>query len=184
MGVDTEPIEIHPYDPAWPTLFRELGRRMRSHLGAVATRIDHIGSTAVHGLAAKPIIDIQVSVASLEPVSLYLAPLRACGFRHVAGNPELTKRFFREQPGDRRTHVHVRRAGSFSEQFALLFRDFLRAHETEVEIYGRHKEELAQRYRDDRDAYVTAKTPQIWQIIQRADAWAQHTGWEPPASDA
>jgi GrpB-like predicted nucleotidyltransferase (UPF0157 family) len=184
MGVDTEPIEIHPYDQAWPTLFSELGGRLRTHLGLVALRIDHIGSTAVAELAAKPIIDIQISVASLDPVAPFLRPLQAGGLRHVADNPELTKRFFREQPGGRRTHVHVRRAGSFSEQFALLFRDFLRTHDTEADGYGRHKEELARRYRHDRDAYVTAKTPQIWEIIRRADTWAQSTGWEPPASDA
>jgi GrpB-like predicted nucleotidyltransferase (UPF0157 family) len=184
MGIDTEPIEIHPYDQAWPTLFSELGSRLRSHVGLVASRIDHIGSTAVAKLAAKPIIDIQISVASLDPVAPFLRPLQASGLRYVADNPELTKRFFREQPGGRRTHVHVRRAGSFSEQFALLFRDFLRAHDTEADGYGRHKEELARRYRHDRDAYVTAKTPQIWEIIRRADTWAQRTGWEPPASDA
>jgi GrpB-like predicted nucleotidyltransferase (UPF0157 family) len=184
MGVDTEPIEIHPYDQAWPKLFSDLGSRLRSHLGPTALRIDHIGSTAVAELAAKPIIDIQISVASLEPVAGYLGALQASGLRYVADNPELTKRFFREQPGGRRTHVHIRRAGSFAEQFALLFRDFLRAHNTEAEGYGRHKEELARRYRHDRDAYVSAKSPEIWEIIRRADTWAQHTGWEPPVSDA
>jgi GrpB-like predicted nucleotidyltransferase (UPF0157 family) len=184
MGVAAEPIEIHPYDQVWPTLFSELGGRLRSHLGRVALRIDHIGSTAVPGLAAKPIIDIQISVAALDPIAAFQRPLEASGLRYVADNPELTKRYFREQPGARRTHVHVRRAGSFSEQFALLFRDFLRAHDTEADAYARHKEELARRYRTDRDAYVTAKTPSIWEIIHRADIWAQRTGWEPPTTDA
>jgi GrpB-like predicted nucleotidyltransferase (UPF0157 family) len=184
MGVGREPIEIHPYDQAWPALFSELGGLLRLHLGLVALRIDHIGSTAVPELAAKPIIDIQISVASFEPLAAFLRPLQAGGLRYVVDNPELTKRYFREQPGGRRTHVHVRRAGSFSEQFALLFRDFLRAHDAEADGYGRHKRELARQYRQDRDAYVTAKTPKIWEIIRRADTWAQRTGWEPPASDA
>jgi GrpB-like predicted nucleotidyltransferase (UPF0157 family) len=145
MGVDAEPIEIHPYDPVWPTLFRELGGRLRSHLGRVALRIDHIGSTAVPGLAAKPILDIQISVAALDPIAAFQRLLEASELRYVADNPELTKRFFREQPGAWRTHVHVRRAGSFSEQFALLFRDFLRSHDTEADAYARRKVELARR---------------------------------------
>jgi GrpB-like predicted nucleotidyltransferase (UPF0157 family) len=184
MGVDPEPIEIHAYDQSWPTLFSEIGGQLRSHLGRVALRIDHIGSTAVPGLAAKPVIDIQNSVTLLDPIAPFQRPLEASGLRYVADNPELTKRYFREQPGHRRTHVHVRRAGSFSEQFALLFRDFLRAHDTEADAYARHKKELARKYRNDRQGYVNAKTPYVWEIIRSADAWAQRTGWEPPASDA
>lgn len=107
-----EPIEIHPYDQGWPALFTQAGAHLRSHLGRIALRIDHIGSTAVPGLAAKPIIDIQISVAALEPVAPFRRPLEASGLRYVADNPELTKRYFREQPGARRTHVHVRRAGA------------------------------------------------------------------------
>ena len=114
-------LTVLEHDPEWSARFAELGGRLRSALGAVALRIDHIGSTAVPGLAAKPIIDVQVSVASLEPVDPYRSALEECGFVWRTDNPERTKRYFRERPGDRRTHVHVRRAGSFSEQFALLF---------------------------------------------------------------
>jgi hypothetical protein len=97
-------------------------------LGEVALRIDQIGSTAVPGLGAKPIIDIQVSVADFEPLAAFRRPLEQLGYVYRADNPERTKRYFREPPGRRRIHVHVRQAGSFSEQWALLFRDYLRAH--------------------------------------------------------
>ena len=70
-----QPIEVAAYDPAWPVRFAELGRELRAKLGAVALRIDHIGSTSVPGLAAKPIIDIQVSVADFEPLAAYRLPL-------------------------------------------------------------------------------------------------------------
>ncbi len=170
------PVVLAEYDPRWPAIYEDHAARIRVTLGDRVRLLEHVGSTAVPALAAKPIIDIQISVASLDPVAPFLQPLQASGLRCVADNAELTKRFFREQPGGRRTHVHVRRAGSFSEQFALLFRDFLRAHDTEAEVYGRHKEELARRYRHDRDAYVIAKTPHIWEIIRRADTWAQRTG--------
>jgi GrpB-like predicted nucleotidyltransferase (UPF0157 family) len=124
----SEPIVIVPYDPNWPALFRALAESMRLALGAVAVRIDHIGSTAIPGLAAKPIIEVQISVRGFEPLAAFREPLVALGYVFRADNPERTKRYFREAPGSRRTHIHVRRAGSWNEQFALLFRDYLRTH--------------------------------------------------------
>jgi GrpB-like predicted nucleotidyltransferase (UPF0157 family) len=177
-------IEIVPYDSAWPARFAELGRQLRAGLGDVALRIDHIGSTAVPGLAAKPVIDIQVSVAALEPVAPFRRPLTQLGYVYRADNPERTKRYFREPPGRRRTHVHVRRAGSFSEQWALLFRDYLRAHREAAAEYEAVKRRLAIRFRDDRHAYTDGKGPFMWEVIRRADEWAQAQGWLPGPSDA
>ncbi|SFP03170.1 GrpB domain, predicted nucleotidyltransferase, UPF0157 family [Amycolatopsis arida] len=176
------PVE---YDPAWAARFAELGRALRGALGSVALRIDHIGSTAVPGLAAKPVVDVQVSVADFEPLDAYRAPLERLGFHHRADNPERTKRYFREAPGSGRprTHIHVRRAGSFSEQFPLLFRDYLRAHPAAAERYAEVKRHLAATI-DDRRAYTEAKVPHMWEIIRHADDWAQRTGWTPPPSDA
>jgi GrpB-like predicted nucleotidyltransferase (UPF0157 family) len=178
------PVEIVAYDPAWPARFAELGRELRAGLGEVALRIDHIGSTAVPGLAAKPIIDIQISVADLEPLAAYRQPLEHLGYVYRADNPERTKRYFREPPGRRRTHVHVRRAGSFSEQWALLFRDYLRFHPELAAEYAGEKRRLALRFGDDRRGYTDAKGPFLWEIIRRADAWAQAQGWAPGPSDA
>ena len=178
------PITVLPYDPVWPEIFRHLGAQLRAALGGVALRIDHIGSTAVPGLAAKPIVDVQISVERLEPVEPFRLPPEAAGFRYRASNTERTKRYFREPPGQRRTHLHVRRAGSFSEQFALLFRDFLRADPPAALDYGRHKLALAARFTHDRHGYLEAKLPIIWEVLRRADRWAQATGWEPGPSDA
>jgi GrpB-like predicted nucleotidyltransferase (UPF0157 family) len=179
-----DPAAVIPYDPGWPGLFTALGGRLRVALGGVALRIDHIGSTAVPELDAKPIIDVQISVASLEPVDPFREPMEALGFVWQAENPDRTKRYFREPPGDRRTHIHVRRAGSFSEQYALLFRDYLRADATWAARYAEVKHGLAHLLRTDREAYVNAKGPFVWETIQRADGWAQRTGWEPGPSDA
>jgi GrpB-like predicted nucleotidyltransferase (UPF0157 family) len=179
-----QPVEVVAYDPAWPERFAELGRELRAGLGDVALRIDHIGSTAVPGLAAKPVIDVQVSVASFEPLAAYRQPLERLGFVYRADNPERTKRYFREPPGRPRTHVHVRRAGSFSEQWALLFRDYLRAHREVAAEYGALKRRLALRFRDDRKGYTAAKEPFMWEVIRRADGWAQAQGWLPGPSDA
>ena len=182
MNVDE--VEIVPYDPAWATRFAELGRSLRGELGELACRIDHIGSTAVPGLAAKPVVDLQVSVVSLEPLDAFRLPLERLGWVYRAGNTERTKRYFREPPGQARTHLHVRRSGSFSEQWALLFRDYLRAHREAAIEYEAVKRRLAAEFRHDRHGYTDAKAPFMWRLIHRADDWAQAEGWEPGPSDA
>jgi GrpB-like predicted nucleotidyltransferase (UPF0157 family) len=179
-----DPIEIVPYDPMWPLRFARQAAELRQALGAVALCIHHIGSTSVPGLAAKPIIDVQISVADFEPLDAYRVPLERLGYVFRADNPERTKRYFREAPGQRRTHIHVRRAGSFSEQLALLFRDFMRAHPDVAGEYARLKMDLAQQYRDDRVGYTDAKQPYIYSVVARADQWAQRIGWMPGPSDA
>ena len=111
-------------------------------------------------------------------------PLGVAGFVFRRENPELTKRYFREPPGVRRTDIHIRRAGSFSEQFALLFRDYLRRHPERADAYATLKRDLALEHADNRRGYVDAKDPFIWETMRLADAWAQATGWESGPSDA
>ncbi|EFH79578.1 GrpB family protein [Ktedonobacter racemifer] len=181
---ELDPIVIVPYDAHWPEQFAQLAKNLRTALGDVALRIDHIGSTSIPSLAAKPVIDIQISVADFEPLDAFRVPLERLGYVFRPENPELTKRYFRESPGQPRTHIHVRRAGSVDQQIALLFRDFLRVHADVVAQYAALKTELAQRYRTDRNAYTDAKHPFIWQVIVQADVWAQSIGWQPGPSDA
>jgi GrpB-like predicted nucleotidyltransferase (UPF0157 family) len=183
-AISRRKIEIADYNPAWPVLFGELGQALRAALGAVALRIDHVGSTAVSGLAAKPIIDVQISVAAFEPIEAFKGPLEQLGYVDRADNPERTKRYFREAPGSRRTHLHVRRAGSFSQQVPLLMRDYLRCHARAAAEFGTVKRCLAGQFPFDGASYTDAKAPHVWEIIRRADEWAQLQGWEPGPSDA
>jgi GrpB-like predicted nucleotidyltransferase (UPF0157 family) len=183
-----QPILICDYDPGWPAEFRTIGSGIRQALGPFARRIDHIGSTSVSGLAAKPIIDIQISVESLEPMTPYLDAMGSIGFVWRQDNPELTKRYFRESTDsttgpNRRTHVHVRVLGSWHEQYALLFRDYIRQSEPDQAAYEAVKRELALTYRNQRQAYTEAKSQIFWQIIERADRWAGNTGWSPGPPD-
>ena len=122
-------------------------------------------------------------MVSFEPLDAYRLPIERAGFTYRPDNPEFTKRYFRERPGERRTHIHVRRAGSFSEQFALLFREYLRVHPERAREYAVLKHRLAEEFATRRAAYVEAKVPFTWQTVQLADEWAQATGWEPPQSD-
>ena len=179
-----DPIEIAPYRAQWPVLFQELGRSLKGALGNTAIRIDHIGSTAVPGLAAKSILDVQISVPSFEPLKTYCDPLNTVGFRHRPNNLDRTQRYFRECDRDRRKHIHVRRVGSWSEQCALLFRDFLRNHPEEAKGYADVKRELAERFRLNRLAYTNGKGPFISELMQRANQWSQLVGWSPEPSDA
>lgn len=177
-------VVIVPYDPEWPVLFGRLGADLRRALGDVALRIDHIGSTSVPGLAAKPIIDVQISVASFEPLDAFRIPLEGLGFVHRPDNPDLSKRYFREPPGTRRTHIHVFRAGTWSEQIALLFRDYMRAHDEDARRYADLKYRLAARSQSDRRGYVDAKAPFIWETMAKAHRWSQRIGWQAGPSDA
>lgn len=184
MPLTTDRIEVVEYDERWPQLFAETSAPLRVVLSDIAVRIDHIGSTAVPRLAAKPVIDVQISVVSLEPLDAFRGPIESLGYVYSADNPELTKRFFREPAGTRRTHVHVRGAGSFAEQFALLFRDYLRVHDLVANEYAELKQRLARELADDREGYTEAKAPFTWDVMRRADTWAQEVGWKPGASDA
>jgi GrpB-like predicted nucleotidyltransferase (UPF0157 family) len=181
---DVDVRAVIDYDPAWPELFAALGRDLRAGLGSIGLRIDHIGSTAVAGLAAKPIIDVQISVASFEPLIAFRDPIESCGFAWRAHDEDLTRRYFREQPGRRRTHIHVRLAGSFSEQLNLLHRDYLRADPIRAGEYADVKRSLAHLLLTDRQAYVDAKAPFVWGTIARAHDWAHLTGCEPGPSNA
>ncbi|WP_433939438.1 GrpB family protein [Paenibacillus lautus] len=177
------PVIIEPYRDNWLSLFNELRAQIVAKIGSDIHRIDHIGSTAVVGLAAKPIIDIQISVSDLGNIETIISGLASLGYRYRSDNDDLTKRYFREAPGTRRTHIHVRQAGSWSEQFNLLFRDYLRTHEDDRDQYERKKYEIANRHRDQREQYVEAKTEIVWEIIKKANTWSQKIGWKPSQGD-
>ena len=121
-------------------------------------RLEHVGSTAVPGLAAKPILDLQLSVASLEPCEAYGAPLARLGYLFVP-DPEMPDyRFFGRPPERPRTHhLHVCEAGSEHEHRHLAVRDFLRAHPDEAASYAALKRAVAERHPQDRLAYITGK---------------------------
>lgn len=174
----TEPVEVVDYDPLWPARFEQMREQLAASLGKLALRIDHVGSTAVPGLAAKPVVDIQVSVPDVEDTQAYRDAIEEHGF--VLRYLEPGHRYFRPAPGvPRLWQVHVCQAGSDWERVHLLFRDFLRAHPDEATAYAAMKHEMAARHRDDRIGYNDAKEPWIRAALERAEAWAAETGWDP-----
>ncbi|MCM3206253.1 GrpB family protein [Paenibacillus illinoisensis] len=148
-----------------------------------SSRIDHVGSTSITGLDAKPIIDIQISVLHLDNLPDFRLDIERVGFVFREDNPDQSKRYFREAPGNRRMHVHVRQAGSFSEQMTLLFRDYLREHPLDCLKYAEEKHRLMRLYKEQRLKYVKGKGPIVWEILQKAHLWSQEVGWKPADSD-
>ena len=175
MPVHEQTLEVVPYDPRWPAAFDAEALRIRQALGPLAVRIDHHGSTAVPGLAAKPIIDIQVSVAALQPLAAYGDPLAAIGYVHVPDPDDSFCPFFHRPPRWPHTHhVHVVQAGGAEERRTLAFRDYLRAHHDAAREYEQLKQHLARQLapidRESREAYARAKTDFIERIIALAAA--------------
>jgi GrpB-like predicted nucleotidyltransferase (UPF0157 family) len=177
-------INIVNYDASWPGVFRDLARELRRLFGNRALRIDHIGSTSVPELAAKPIIDIQVSVAESSNDEPWRSSLMAAGWEWDADNDERTKRFFAAPKPGPAGHLHVREAGSLTEQLALVFRDYLRSNRGAAARYEAFKRKLATRMWRDGDEYAEAKTEIVWPLLHEAYRWSMLSGWRPGPSDA
>ena len=138
-----------------------------------------MGSTSVPGLAAKPITDIQVSVADLGNEPSYVPPLQAIGLM-LRSRDEL-HRLLRPPAGQpHEVHVHVCAAGGQWERDHLLFRDYLRAHPAACLRYAEAKRASVRRWSDDGWAYTEAKTGVILDVLEQAQDWAVATNWPPP----
>ena len=167
-------IEIVPYDAAWPSLFEAEALAIRDVMGSLALRIEHVGSTSVPGLAAKPVIDIQVSVATLTTFETYSGPLAQIGYRHIPlGSFDLVYPFFQkpaEQPSTH--HIHLCVLGSDLERRHLAFRDYLRSHPAVGTEYVELKRSLAAAHDgvtlESRERYSLSKTPFVTTVLERA----------------
>ena len=159
---------VVPYDPGWPAAFERERERLQPALGPLALRIEHNGSTAVPGLAAKPVIDIQISVARLHPMA-HAPALARLGYIHVPHADDAVCPFYHRPAAWPHTHhVHVVEAGSEEERRTLAFRDYLREHADAARDYEALKRRIAQEFTGDdfasREAYAGAKTAFIIRI--------------------
>lgn len=160
---------IVPYDTAWPSRFEAEAGRIRAALGDQVVRVDHVGSTSVPGLAAKPIVDIQVSVRSMVPRTAYVEPLVELGYDWALDPWTDDHEYFsRDEDGERAFQAHVCSAGGEWERRHLAFRDWIREHPEDAAAYEKLKRELAARHPRDIFTYVDAKTGFIRAIEARA----------------
>lgn len=165
-GRQPVPIEIVAYDPAWPRRFEAERARLAAALGPVARRIEHVGSTAVPGLAAKPVVDILVAVDDPDDDRSHHPALQGIGLELRVREP--AHRMYRTPTRD--VHVHLWAVGSDHVVRHLVFRDWLRDHADDRQRYEEVKRALAGRTWRDMNYYAEAKTGVIAEIMGRATA--------------
>jgi GrpB-like predicted nucleotidyltransferase (UPF0157 family) len=164
-GREERDVRIEPYSEEWPQRFVEERSRIETALGSNARRIEHVGSTAVPRLGAKPVIDIMVTVDDPDDEGAFVVSLESAGYELRVREPH--HRMFRNPARD--VHVHVWAAGSDDERRHLLFRDWLRSHPRERLAYEATKRSLAGTWRD-MNYYARAKGPFIDGVLDRARA--------------
>jgi GrpB-like predicted nucleotidyltransferase (UPF0157 family) len=165
--VEQQAIVIADYDPAWPRRFGREGAKIRGVLGSVALSVEHVGSTSVPGLAAKPIVDILLVVEDSGDEDSYRPALEEAGYALRVREPDFEEhRMFRTPEKD--LHVHVFSAGSREVERLLLLRDHLRHNEEDRELYAGTKRELASRDWPSMQHYADAKTGVAEDILTRA----------------
>ncbi|TPG17862.1 dephospho-CoA kinase [Pedococcus bigeumensis] len=185
-----ERLALHEPDPTWPDQAARLLARLRHVLGDVVVTADHVGSTAVPGLIAKDVIDLQLGVRALADIDdpAVLERLRQGGFPLVGGvrsdfdrgsQGEWPKRMLGSADPARIAHIHVREVGSDGWRWALVFRDWMRAGATARAEYAVEKQRLAATIETVTE-YTEAKEPWFDSVNDRARAWAEATGWQPP----
>jgi GrpB-like predicted nucleotidyltransferase (UPF0157 family) len=167
-------LYLVPYQTSWPEEFTLEAQALRRELGSLARRIEHVGSTAVPGLSAKPIIDIQISVLSLPPLAPFLGPLKRLGYAQISlGGFDRVYPFFAKPPDWPSTHhVHLCEVGGEQEARHLVFRDYLRAHPSAAKQYLQLKAQLAVANHgmtlESRELYSLSKTEFIEGVLANA----------------
>jgi GrpB-like predicted nucleotidyltransferase (UPF0157 family) len=163
-----DPITVVDYDPRWPALFESLRAEVAGVLGDLAQTIEHVGSTAVPGLAAKPIIDVDVLLRSASELSVCIERLAGIGYKHRGdlGVPE--REAFAAPPGRPAHHLYVCPPESREFRRHVALRDYLRTHPSDASAYGELKRSLAVRYRDERSAYNDGKKEFVEALLRSA----------------
>ena len=164
----SNPIVIADYDPEWPELFIELRSRIATVLGNLAAAIEHVGSTAVPGLAAKPVIDIDVLLPSGVGLSEAIERLALLGYGHRGDLGVAGREAFSQPLGQPAHHLYVCLPGSIEYRRHIAFRDHLRAYPESAKLYGELKRSLAAEFRHDRERYNTGKTEFVNNLLRAA----------------
>lgn len=164
------PITIVPYNPSWPVFYAKEKSRILETIGEMVVDIEHIGSTAVPGLSAKPIIDIMAGLRGSSDAEACLPLLGELGYDDVTPEPEEDDWYYCLGKGVQSVgyHLHLVKAGSQFQERHILFRDYLRTSQEDARRYQVLKERLAFEYRDMREEYTNAKTEFIESIIEKA----------------
>lgn len=164
-------VRIVEYDPGWAEKFEQEKRLLLQELRTDIRQIEHIGSTSVPGLAAKPIVDILVGLQQLIPTSDQICCLEQLDYVYEGQILNIPEHYFLRKGMPRTFHLHIAQPGSAFWQRQILFRDFLRAHPDQAKEYAGLKRSLAIQFRHDRKTYAACKTPLIEALLSQARVW-------------
>ena len=163
-----DPIVIVDYDPNWPGLFKILRAQIGRALGGLATAIEHVGSTAVSGLAAKPVIDIDVSLSSADGLREAVERLAPLGYQHKGDLGIAGREAFSQPSGQPAHHLYVCIPDSREYVRHIAFRDYLRTHPESTTAYGELRRRLAGQFSHDREKYGSGKDKFVNDVLGRA----------------
>jgi len=167
LGLEPKIVRVVPYQDGWPRLFEEEKIRLQTVLGEYVLDIQHVGSTSIPGLPAKPILDIAIAVDNFESAKVCIQPIEGLGYVYRGENGIPRRHYLRK--GDPRTHhIHMNEVGSVDWVNQILFRDYLIKHPETMQAYAELKIALAQRFPTDRDSYLAEKAPFIEHILRLA----------------
>jgi len=173
LGLDDDEVRLVPHDDSWASQFDGETQRLLSVIGDWARGIEHVGSTSIRGMRAKPIIDILAGIAEMSEVFRCVAPLESIGYRYL-GEYGLPGRHFFRAGTPTRIHLHIVEWQGRLWRRDLLFRDYLRAKTEARDRYSSEKSGLAERFAADRDAYQAGKEGVIQQLLLEAHEWIEH----------
>ena len=166
-------VEVVPYNHQWPQMFEDEASKIKTIMNEIMVEIDHIGSTSIPGMSAKPVIDILVEVNSIEKVDSYNQEMMDLGYDPKGENGIPNRRYF-SKGGDNRTHhVHIFQSGNPEIARHLQFRDYLTAHPEDANLYSELKQSLAKQYPADIEQYILGKDKLVKELDEKAKLWGQ-----------
>jgi len=170
LGLKRGKVKLSPYNPKWPEIFKKEKKMLQKALGKMIIDIQHVGSTAVSRIPAKPIIDIAVAVPELsrKEVEKYIEPLKKVGYEYRGEDRSREHLFVKGGEEKRICHLHMVKFDSKAWKDYLLFRDYLRTHKKVAAKYTKLKLELAKKFSGNRKLYTTSKDNFIQKILKKA----------------
>ncbi len=167
IGLKRGMVELLPYTAEWRRLFEEENARLRAAVGSYVLDIQHVGSTAIPGMTAKPIIDIGIAVMDFEEAQVCISPIEQLGYEY-RGEQGVPRRHYFVKGDPRTHHIHMNEIGSRDWKDQLFFRDYLIQHPDLAREYAELKNELARRFPTDREAYLEGKAPFVDRVLRMA----------------
>jgi GrpB-like predicted nucleotidyltransferase (UPF0157 family) len=171
LGLKRGKVQLSPYDPKWPEIFKKEKKMLQKSLGKMIIDIQHVGSTAVSNLSAKPIIDIALAVSDLsgKKIDKYIKHLKKLGYEYRGKERPREHLFVKGSEEKRICHLHMVEFGSKAWKNYLLFRDYLRTHKKAVAEYTKLKLELAKKFSDNRKSYTSGKDKFIQEVFKKLE---------------